>query len=446
MKRPTHFDKDEARQIIGKALSSLRSLREKEGKWNDEITNVLTEEEWEKGSVVVGEGLMCFLYPSVKLRIHDANFKLPNKVIDEDIEALLSFANSGNYHANPYDDTETSFTETAAMLLRIFSHVLSRDSNVSQKFRETYLNRIVESCRSLLKFLEKSASHPSTGTYSWSFTEISDWRSKMERTQPLRLESTYCTSNVLHAFCDAYSFVEPLMAREREDILKIIQGGVLGLLDCYDSDLFFFSKNKQSTEKNVIHSVFALEGLLYCFENLERLETTEFQTNIINSAVKRMIETIGADLNNLASFDQDLTWTFAFQDGKEQRFDILEDRSTLGSIANVLCFSLRYLSPSMIDNAYRMIDSLIQLFYERCDPKTDIWLKKKPRIYYTFRMIEAITNSVRYRTEEEFVLSRRELSQILSKTLSSEDVIRFITEKLIRQKRSLIPESELGGK
>ncbi|KYK33816.1 MAG: hypothetical protein AYK18_04445 [Theionarchaea archaeon DG-70] len=439
------FDRRETKQNIEKAVVSLRNLREKEGKWKDETTEEWSEEDWKKGSVVIGEGLLCFLYPTVKLKTYDANFKLPEKIMVEDIRFLMDFASSEILHNLPYNDVETSFTETAALLLRAFSFVLHENSGIPESIRQENTDKIIEICQELIKFLKDSAYKPSKGTYSWSFTEVSEWRGRIEKARPMLLDSTYNTGIVLVALCDAHNFLN-LRPTDREEIFKLIQGGSEGVIECYDANISYFAKNKSSTEKNIIHSVFALESLLYCYENLERLSPSDQQKESIGSAVEKLISTIGYNLSNLAAYDQDLTWNFAYKAGEELRSGMVEDRSTLGSISNALCFSLKYISPLAVDDVYKTIDSLIQRYYRRRDSKTNIWIRNKTRIYYTLRMIEALTNCILYRTEEEFTLSKRELSEMLSKTLSSDEVVWYITEKLAKQIPSLISESDIGGK
>lgn len=433
------------KQNLNDSLLSLARLREKEGKWKDGTTEDWDDKEWEKGSIIIGEALLCFLYPNVKLKSYGGGLKLSEKIIDEDIKELINFAKRRAYHARPYDTTETSFTDTVALLLSTFSYILCKDSGVPQHIQKKYLDEIAEICKRLVDFLRQSAAHPTKGTTSWAFTKTATYRGGFGRIKGMQLDSTFNTSIVLKALSDAHELLPTLVASERAEIFGLIQGGINALIECYDLNLSFFSRNKTSTEKNVIHSVFALEGLLYCLGNLEEVEVSEAQKNIIINGVEKIIETIGTDLGNLSTYDQDLTWPFAFKIGKEEQSALLEDRSTIGSIANVLYFALRYLPPAKIDDAYSTIDSLIQEFYKRQEQKTKVWVKKEFRIYYTFRMIESLTNSILYRSEQEFSLSKRELSQMLSKALSSDEVVWFITDRLIKEIGLTSSKEGFGG-
>lgn len=432
----TVFDENRVREIIVDAQMALKNVRETKGRWEDGTTGELSDADWARGTVVVAEALQCFLYPNIRVKDHFGSLKLSEKDLEEDIGKLIEFANSGLYHGLPYVTTEASFTDTAAILLSTFSHIMSRRSAVSEKLKGKYIDEIGNVTRNLIKFLTTATGQPSKGMCAWAPTGVASWSaSGLRKGKSMQLDTTYSTSFVLKGLYDAYMLYPGLRDEERGELEVLLRQGVAGLVDLLDSTLGLFSRSKGSAEKNTIHSVFALEGLLYCQRMLDEHE--QFKSSI-STCASNIVNSIRTDLSNLSDFDQDLAWPYVFGKGKETQLGLMEDRSTIGSIANCLCMTLRYMPPGQaLEEVYMTIDALVEEFFRRQNAKTKLWTVRDFRIYYTMRMIESLTNCLLERPEPVRSFSRRNLSQLLSQVLSSDDVVWFITDKLLKQAASL---------
>lgn len=430
------FDEQGLQRAISDAQHTLKQIRQDHGRWRDGATADWSDAEWSKGSVMLAEGLLCFLYPNMRLKEHFGSLKLPESILDEDMAGLLAFANSVCYHALPYVATDTSFTETAATMLSAFSHFMAKRSAVPVGLKEKYLNDVGSAARHLIQFLSNAAACPSKGTRAWAATEVTRWSAPgIGKAKPMQLDTTYSTDVALKALYDAHSLYPGLPDDERNELEAVIREGISGLIELYDVQQGSFALNKASSEKNVIHSVFALEGILYCQGMLD--EHDQFKSSIA-AATNSIVKRIGTRLQDLSTFDQDIAWHYGFGRPPDAQLGLMDDRSTIGSIANVLCMSLRYLPPGEdLEAVYETIDALISEFFRRRNTDTNIWPAPDFRVYYTMRMIESLTICLELRPEPTFTLSRRSLSQLLRRVLSADEVIWGITERLLKQAGSL---------
>lgn len=426
------FSEKHVRQSISDAQAALREIRESSNRWVDGSTDEWEDEDWSKGSIIVAEGLMCYLYPNIHLKEHFGSIKLPEQCLEDDIRGLISLAEFGLYHALPYIGEEVSFTETAAVLLTTFSHIMAKRSAIPSEMKGKHVNKMGKATRGLISFLTESCAQPSKGTLAWAPTTVILWSSHgIKKAKGMQLDTTYSTSVVLKGLYDAFSFYPGLTDEERGDLEDPIHQGIAGLIDLYDQSLYMFSRNKTSSEKNIIHTVFALEGLLYCDKMLDEHE--RFRSSIVDS-VKTIIEYIGKDLTDLINFDQDIAWHFGYNEGDAAQLGIMDDRSTIGSIANCLCSSLRFIPPGpALENVYETIDALVIEFFNRRHRERNFWTGREFRVYYTMRMIEALTNCLIHRPEPTLSFSRRRLSQYLKQVLSSDEIVWLVTDKLIKQ-------------
>jgi hypothetical protein len=419
------YDWERLEKVIKETLNALENLRKHNGKWKDSTTQNWNEEDWGKGSVIIAEALFSFLYPNVKLGLKDIS--LDEKILEEDIPKLIKLVESGIFHLAPYEEEEISFTESAALLLRTFSYILSESATIiPQEIKEKHLNEIGSSIRKLLKFLEESISDDKL----WAPTKIYVHSGKKAKKE-LRLENTYHTSGVLKALYDVLQYAGILYPAETVKIQQLINSGIDGLMEIYDKDLGFFSKNRAVVEKNIVHTVFACDGILYCEEFIADKE------KIISDIIKAVINIqneISPDLRHLAKFDEVMSpWQFAFEEKGATKLDNMEDRTTIGSIANVICRALKYLPPGdELDKAFQTVNNLINKFLERRNPTELLWKVDEIRIDYTCRMIEGLTDYLLYAKEEKFAFTKRELARLLSKVLSSDEIIRVVIEKIVK--------------
>ncbi len=424
------FDEDRAIEAINSAHTALLKIRETQGKWEDANTVGMSEEEWKKGSVVVAEALLCFLIPNAQLPKHFGSIKIKEDYLREDIEALIGFTKAGIYHSLPYLPTEASFTDTASLLLGCFAHIMGPKSVIPDTIKKDYRNEIGDAARSLLKFLRESAATPKKATRAWAPTDISEWVGPgVKRKTPMPLDSNYHTSLVLKGLSDAHSLLALLSDSDRSDIEELMEFGINGIAETYDSSTPLFARNRSNTERNIIFSTFAVEGLLCWSKMLD--ENEQLKVNLVN-CVKNMVEVIGPDLKGLVNYDQNMTHNYAYMvENAPQMTVIVDDRSTIGSLVNVFCGALRYLPPGEeIDRTYAVIDSLVREFYVRRNSKENLWASEGTRIYYTMRMIESLTLCLSHRPEQELNLSERDLARLLANALSSEELIWKITERI----------------
>jgi len=325
---------------------------------------------------------------------------------------------------------DTDFVETASKFISAVA-LLSRsegpllDALKGTGKYESWLDSLSDATKAAISVLSECADPGKVEQAYWAATRTLEYG-----TPTSDLRHTYFSLCAISGIADILinrgsSIPIPLPPLEEEKLKRLLVDGLRGFFELYDDANHQYVENPASQAGEMIPTCFALEAILkgwtYAPDEL-RMQARQ--------SLLALAQMIGKRGDGLRAFDKRATVLY-LADAQEQFVNLLDDHTTIGTVALVLSLGLNALLVTDIsDEYYEALDATVSELLDRRDPNTNIWREGENSIWYTTRAVEALVRYIENRPVQKTDMSVRKLVGIVNSALQSSQVVEAISAEI----------------
>ena len=457
-------------EIPADSLKELLKIREKEGKWVDNEDQV--------GILKTLEALTCFASMSNyydNLRRLDSSFnlvKIPEEILKDDIESILSDIEEIGYPPYPYlkedfdknnivvQKGKTDFTETVAFVVTTFLDLLEYANIVYKKSKFLHKNtplykKLLDNIKNGVEWLKNNAIIDEDGEsiyWSWGRRDVSN------------IPSVYFTWNAVVALSESVqSRFSPISEDEKEGIKELLRGVSKWLNKIIVKDEDFPERDRYRIKYRRFGDSFSGRHeslLIYITSIIDWLRQAEVYVNeeLILKVLKTVVDFYksgeanvkfksGQHLLRLEKEITDLDHPINLE---------YEDRSFDYVMVSALSwYSWAFNEKRVLiieEDLYKqVIDFVTPVAYERVvkmrREDNKLWSQEEFNIYLTQRALESIVSFLRYvypYTVQRSLTTKQAVELAVKETLK--EIVPEIEERLISRILNMLKISKSKGK